>query len=142
MYGQILVAVDSTPESTDVLAHARELALATGAKVHVLHVRSYEILGGAAIGAQVVEDETEEEAQSFVQTSVAGLTAAGITAAGSEVDLARETVAAEIREAVKETGADLLIIGARRHGAIATVFLGSVSDGIVHNPPCPLLLVP
>jgi nucleotide-binding universal stress UspA family protein len=142
MYGKILVAVDSTPESTDVLAQARDLALVTGSTVHVLHVQSYEILGGIAVGAQVVEEETEQDAEKFVQTSVDGLVAAGVSATGSTIELTRESIAEEIRDEVKQTGADLLIIGARRHGSIATVFLGSVSDGIVHHAPCPLLLVP
>jgi nucleotide-binding universal stress UspA family protein len=142
MYGKILVAVDSTPESTDVLAQARDLALATGSKVHVLHVQSYEILGGIAVGAQVVEDESEEDAVKFVQTAVDGLATAGIAASGSTIELTRESIAAEILHEVEEAGADLLVLGARRHGAIATVFLGSVSDGIVHHAPCPLLLVP
>lgn len=142
MYGKILVAVDSTPESTDVLAQARDLALATGSKVHVLHVQSFEVLGGIAVGAQVVEDETEADAVKFVQESVDGLAAAGVTADGSTIELTRESIADEIRHEVKERGADLLVLGARRHGSIATMFLGSVSDGIVHHAPCPLLLVP
>ncbi|HEV2635554.1 MAG TPA: universal stress protein [Actinocrinis sp.] len=142
MYAKILVAVDSTPESTDVLAHARELALATGSPVHVLHVQSYEVLGGIGVGGQIVEDETEADAAGFVQASVDALTSAGVTADGSTVELSRDSIADEIRAEVKQTGADLLIIGTRRHGSLATVFLGSVSDGIVHHAPCPLLLVP
>jgi nucleotide-binding universal stress UspA family protein len=142
MYGKILVAVDSTPESTAVLAHARGLALATGSPVHVLHVQSYEVLGGLAVGAQVVEEESSEDAVKFVQTSVNSLAEAGIVTTGSTIELTRESIAEEIRNAVKETGADLLILGARRHGSIASVFVGSVSDGIVHHAPCPLLLIP
>ena len=142
MYGKILVAIDSTPESTDVLAQASGLALATGSEVHVLHVLGIEVLGGFGGAAGVIEDETEQEAQQLVKTAVDGLVAAGVTATGTSVEMARETIAEEIRIQVKETGAGLLIMGARRHGALGALFLGSVSDGVVHHAPCPLLLVP
>lgn len=142
MYGKILVAIDSTPESTAVLAQASGLALATGSDVHVLHVQGIEVLGGGVGAAAVVEDETADEAQQLVRSAIETLAGAGVKATGSSVELARETIAEEIREQVSATGAGLLIIGARRHGALATVFLGSVSDGIVHHAPCPLLLVP
>ena len=142
MYGKILVAIDSTPESTAVLAQASGLALATGSDVHVLHVQGIEVIGSAVGAAAVVEDETADEAQQLVKSAIETLAGAGVKATGSSVELARETIAEEIREQVSATGAGLLIIGARRHGALATVFLGSVSDGIVHHAPCPLLLVP
>jgi len=142
MYGKILVAIDSTPESKDVLAQARGLALATGSEVHVLHIQGMEVLGGLVGAAALVEDETEQESEQLVKTAVADLVAAGITATGSTLELPRENIASEILSEVKETGAGLLVIGTRRHGALATVFLGSVSDGIVHHAPCPLLLVP
>jgi nucleotide-binding universal stress UspA family protein len=142
MYGKILVAIDSTPESAKVLDQARGLALATDSQVHVLHVQGLEVLGGLIGAAAVVEDETELEAGQLVQAAVDGLTAAGVTATGSTLETPRETIAEEIRAQVKETGAGLLILGARRHGSLATLFVGSVSDGIVHQAPCPLLLVP
>jgi nucleotide-binding universal stress UspA family protein len=142
MYGKILVAIDSTPESAQVLDQARGLALATDSQVHVLHVQGLEVLGGLIGAAAVVEDETEQEAGQLVKTAVDGLTAAGVTATGSTLETPRETIAEEIRAQVKEIGAGLLILGARRHGALATLFVGSVSDGLVHQAPCPLLLVP
>jgi len=142
MYGKILVAIDSTPESAKVLDQARGLALATDSQVHILHIQGLEVLGGLIGAAAVVEDETEQEAGQLVKTAVDGLTAAGVTATGSTLETPRETIADEILAQVKEIGAGLLILGTRRHGALATLFVGSVSDGIVHQAPCPLLLVP
>ena len=38
-------------------------------------------------------------------------------------------------------GADLVVVGARGHNAAQRLFLGSVSDRVVHHAPCPVTVV-
>jgi nucleotide-binding universal stress UspA family protein len=46
-----------------------------------------------------------------------------------------------IAEEARETGADLIVVGTRGHGAVARAVLGSVSTRIVHEAPCDVLVV-
>lgn len=38
--------------------------------------------------------------------------------------------------------ADLLVVGARHHGALLSAVIGSVSDHVVHNAHCPVVVIP
>jgi nucleotide-binding universal stress UspA family protein len=38
-------------------------------------------------------------------------------------------------------GADLLVVGARGHGAVRSIILGSTSDGAIHRALCPLAVI-
>lgn len=44
-------------------------------------------------------------------------------------------------ERAKALGADVMVVGSRGRGAIRRVLLGSVSTYLVHNAPCPVLVV-
>lgn len=142
MYQRILVAVDATPESADVLAAVADLAKPLGAQVRVLHVQTVDVVDGGSAGG-FVEEESDTEAKKVVTDAVDKLRAAGV----AEVEgWAGETLRSDIPNAVldqaKDYGADVLVLGARRYHGLARLFLGSVSDAIVHRAPCPVLLVP
>jgi nucleotide-binding universal stress UspA family protein len=52
----------------------------------------------------------------------------------------RGRAATAIIDDARDFGADLVIVGSRGHGAIATLLLGSVSSEIVDHAPCPVLV--
>ena len=41
----------------------------------------------------------------------------------------------------QETDADLVVVGRRGHGGVKRLLMGSVSEGVVHNARCPVLVV-
>jgi len=47
----------------------------------------------------------------------------------------------EILKAAKEGGFDLIVMGARGVSKIREIVLGSVSDGVIRNASCPVLVV-
>ncbi|MBS7633203.1 universal stress protein [Candidatus Bathyarchaeota archaeon] len=47
----------------------------------------------------------------------------------------------EIVKAAKEGEFNLIVMGARGIGKIKGILLGSVSDGVIKNAPCPVLIV-
>ena len=51
-------------------------------------------------------------------------------------------VAPALAEAAHTEGLDLLVLGSRRLGPIASVALGSVSHALLRDPPCPMLVCP
>jgi nucleotide-binding universal stress UspA family protein len=46
-----------------------------------------------------------------------------------------------ICELAAERGVDVVIVGSRGRGAVKRALLGSVSSHVVHNAPCPVLVV-
>jgi nucleotide-binding universal stress UspA family protein len=50
-------------------------------------------------------------------------------------------VAATVVDVARELGVDLIVIGSNLRGALARLFPGAIADEIVHNAPCPVLLV-
>ena len=46
-----------------------------------------------------------------------------------------------IGDRAKEWGADLIVVGRRGHRNISEIFLGSVSNYVVHHAPCSVLVV-
>jgi nucleotide-binding universal stress UspA family protein len=46
----------------------------------------------------------------------------------------------KVCEGLKNLHADAVIIGTRDRGTLARTFLGSVSDYLAHNSPCPLIV--
>jgi nucleotide-binding universal stress UspA family protein len=61
---------------------------------------------------------------------------------GRSVDgsVLRGRAASTIIDDAREFRADLVIVGSRGHGAIATLLLGSVSSEVVDHAPCPVLV--
>ena len=55
-----------------------------------------------------------------------------------------EVVLQDAREALIEAAGtcDLLVVGARGHGAFTTMLLGSVTNWILHNALCPIAVIP
>jgi nucleotide-binding universal stress UspA family protein len=55
-----------------------------------------------------------------------------------------EVVLQDAREALIEAAArtDLLVVGARGRGAIATMLLGSVTNWLLHHAICPTAVIP
>lgn len=41
-----------------------------------------------------------------------------------------------------ETDAQMIVVGTRGHGRLVGALLGSVAQGLMHNTPCPVLVVP
>jgi nucleotide-binding universal stress UspA family protein len=46
-----------------------------------------------------------------------------------------------ICERAEELSVDVVVVGSRGRGAIRRALLGSVSSHVVHNAPCPVLVV-
>lgn len=139
MYEKILVAVDDSPERETVLRHAAAEAKAHGSAVQVLHVQTIDT---ALMGGGVIEEDLAE-VRHVVRDSVKELSDQGIKADGEIREAVRPEIARTILEALKEHGADLLVIGTRRKHGLSGLVLGSVADGVAHgSPSAPVLLIP
>ena len=141
-YGKVLVAVDLSPGSADVVHHAR--ALAGAAKVEVLHVLGSEVelrlrrakLAQADISGWLAHQR--DEAVRRLDALLADLE----SGPGIGRTVSQGLASAEICRHAGESGADLIVLG--RHGqggALHDWMLGSVSKDVAFATRSDVLLV-
>lgn len=138
----ILIATDGSDSAQEAVAFGLELAAEQGAQPNVIHVaRTLDMLpvvgyGLAPAGAAPHElnDHDRESLEAAIELAAErGLDAKTRLTTGNAVD--------EIVAYADEIDADLIVIGSRGHGAIASALLGSVSRGVLHEARRPVLVV-
>ena len=81
--------------------------------------------------------QTEAEATMHKMIAEVGLNASTVIL---ETRAARGHPAKALVDAADD--ADLLVVGSRGHGGFTGLLLGSVSAGVAHHAPCPVVIVP
>jgi nucleotide-binding universal stress UspA family protein len=138
MFKRILLATDGSSHAQEALVYAQELALRDEAQVIVVHafdpVPTYlgESWGDQVIARHVSlgEGVTKKAAQRLEKAGVDVITE---ILEGPPAD-AILTVA-DVREC------DLIVMGSRGHGALASLLLGSVSHRVLAHACAPVLVV-
>jgi len=141
MYKNILAAVDGTVHGTAVLDAVAFLAKASGATVHVVHIRPLQVVGGAFVLSTVNSVEEDGDGQLVVDEALARLRGEGIAAEG-EVDVGlREDLAEILVDRSRALGSDLIVVGPGHYGGISALLHSSVSRGVARIAPASVLLV-
>lgn len=133
---RIVAGVDGSSGAQRALAWAVAEATRRDVPLDVVQAwhMSYPALGPA--GGYLVEcDAVEEAARREVEEAVAGLDPSRVTA---------RAVPGRAGEVILEaaTGADLIVLGTRGHGAVAAALVGSVTRHVAHHTTVPLIVVP
>ncbi|MEM9040526.1 MAG: universal stress protein [Actinomycetota bacterium] len=134
---RVVVAVDGSPNSLAALTCALGTA-PVGAKIECVMVWDVSPL---SVGSdQFVIPEASGAAEARLDHIVGRLAA---TRAG-EVDVSARFVEGRARPELRRLGesADLLVMGARGHGAVGAALLGSVSTWLLHHASVPMVVVP
>ncbi len=145
-YKNVLVAVDLTEESDQVIARARHIAETDGATLALVHVVKpiEHVYGGfGAVGlagdfsAQMAT--LEQQAVSHAQEQLGKLgEALGVSTSRQFVPVG--SASREIQRLAKEQDTDLIVIGSHgRHGL--GLLLGSTANGVLHGAGCDVLAV-
>ncbi len=137
MFTHILVPLDGTPHSDKLVIHARELAVLTGATVHLLHVNVHEWIEGQDL---TMEDTTASV--TYLDHAQRTLTAAGITVSGEALTADSRDITNAILQRITPTADHLIIVGAPHHTPWARLLGKNISDQIAHTAGCPILLIP
>jgi nucleotide-binding universal stress UspA family protein len=139
MYRSILVAIDGTPNAERALEHARELASALNARLTIMTVVAPVPAFAYRAGIDVVALETEatKESEGFLREAAE----TAPRELSVETRLRRGHPADEIVAQADEAGHDLIVLGSRGRGRLASTLLGSVAGGVHFHLHAPLLIV-
>ena len=139
----ILVAIDLSNASQKILDKAKTLAIALPAKVCLLHVIEGEpdflddepdLQSSSGQSQQEFPQEHKnlhKEVDGFRQS---GIETKGLFSQGSVVDV--------ILQKSKQLEIDIIIVGTHGHGGVHHMIFGSVSEGVLRNTSCPVLVIP
>ena len=140
-----LIAIDGSTESAFGVELAASLAWPSGAELQVLTVLPSEteriggpwLAGVAYVPSDVTRDGLRTDGAALLERAAAPLRELGLDVT---TRLIEGRAASVIVDTARDIGADLVVLGARGHGAIEEAFLGSVSAEVVDQAPCAVLV--
>jgi nucleotide-binding universal stress UspA family protein len=142
----LLVPLDFSAASENLLQTAAKLAQALGARLVLLHVvQPVTPIGDPMMMpdlAQVTSMQKNAEADARAQ-----LARACEKVAGQRVTVEQElrdgpAAAAVILDRARALPADLVVMGSHGHTALYDLLLGSTSHAVLKKSPCPVVIVP
>lgn len=137
----IVIATDGSPSANEAVAVGIELAAEQGAAVtfvHVLPPDEYIIAGRNAPALPRPHHVEMDESDTALKVATDAAEDAGVSyslerISGDTVD--------EILAVAEAKKADLIVVGSRGRGGIASAVLGSVSHGVLNRAKRPVLVV-
>jgi nucleotide-binding universal stress UspA family protein len=133
---KILLASDGLENTTLAARAAVDLAKKGGAELHVVHV--WRTVPSTHFD-HVIRSGLEDAGRERLEAQIRWIEEEGGTVAGAHLREGRAVEA--IVEQAEEIGAGLVIVGSRGMGRLGRLVMGSVSTGLAHRSPCPVLIV-
>ena len=139
-YTHILVAVDFSSSTDQVLAKAHDIALRNNARLSLLHVVEY--TPPAEYGSDPMISNWEIDSNELLERAEQSMQKLSkqhkLENAGLNVQFG--TPKHEISQYVKDNQCDLIVMGSHgRHGI--SLLLGSTANAVLHAMPCDILAV-
>ena len=156
---KILVAVDFSKITENVVAQAAKLAKGLGAKVWVIYVTSDQLQGAAyeyspgyysstgfitqpigdiEMSRELCANEYNREHAALLNLS-AKLRQSGVDA---QAMLLKGEAAELILEQAENLDVDMIVMGSHGHGLLRKILIGSVTEAVLQDALCNVLIVP
>jgi len=143
MFTSIVVAVDGSEPSENAMQVACGLAKQFGAELHIVHSPQIETTmiahGYMVVDVPITPERIGEAGKEVVEKAVAAAKEAGVTPTSDTIGRGDPTD--DILEVAKLQDADLIVMGRRGLGSVASLFLGSVSLKVSQGAGCSILTV-
>lgn len=137
-YKQILVALDLTEESDQIVNRAVKVARHNHAElslIHVVEIVSFAYGGDIPMDLTSIQEQIDQHARKRMKE-----TAAKLDYPVKEIHISTGNIESEIHEMANSINADLIVIGSHgRHGL--ALLLGSTANGVLHGAKCDILAV-
>lgn len=139
---RVLLAFDGSAAATDAAALVEAIAWPTDTVLRVVSVIEPMLpMAGPLYGGAGLPQDVDEAITGYAHDAVRGVVERlGSSGRSIEGDVLRGRAASTIIDDARDFGADLLVVGSRGHGTIASLLLGSVSSEVVDHAPCPVLV--
>jgi nucleotide-binding universal stress UspA family protein len=135
----ILCAVDLSPASRETLACAASLARSLRTGLEIVHVVRPPTTLLTDLPPSLLLRDLEVAAERHLAQEAAALEATDLRVSRSlKVGHAEDGII----ERAGEIGASLVVMGAHARAAGRRSFLGSVAERVIHDAPCPVLVIP
>jgi len=142
MFSKILVPVDFSEYTADILKHAMEIARRFDSTIHLIHVipnmdyfTPYESFM-AAENMVAVQKGIEAEVRKDLDEMAKGISGIPV------VKAVRTGVSfVEIVDYVRTEGMDLVVMATHGRGGLEHIIIGSVAEKVVRRSPCPVLTI-
>lgn len=138
---RLLVPVDFSEHSADLLQYATHLASDEGASLDVMHVVPPQTVPTVYFAMEpmpVPYAEIRERAEEHLRVMVRDIVGDSVP---SRTLVTLGDPVTEITERAREEGYDLLLVATHGYSGIKRAFLGSVAERIVRTAACPVLVV-
>jgi nucleotide-binding universal stress UspA family protein len=131
----IVVGYDGSEAAKRALERAAALADggATVAVVSAIHIEPHAGRGSSGVDPTEVAKRQSDLREAKDLLAGMGVDHRMVEGHGDPADV--------IVEEAREAGAELIVVGTRGHGGIASLLLGSVSTRVLHHAPCDVLVV-
>jgi nucleotide-binding universal stress UspA family protein len=138
MFQKILVAVDTSAATKKAVECAQKLAKLSEAQVILVHAypKVPDYLGEPSLSETI--SRSQERAEEILEPVVAAFEAEGIQV---EQEILEGPPADAILRVAEVREVDLIIMGARGLGTVASLLLGSVSQKVLAHATCPVMIV-
>ena len=149
MISKILVAIDGSEHANRALTYALDLAEKYSASITLLSVVHHTVYIPANddpmnfVTPQVIQDcmEAETMQKEEILSQALEKIKKGKPTLTITTKLKEGRPADMIIETAKEENVDIIVMGSRGLGGIKQLFLGSVSDRVADEAPCPVLII-
>jgi len=142
MFSRILVPVDFSEFTDDIISYATEIAQKFGSAIHLVHVipnmgyfAPYESYLAAENMVTVQKGVGVEVRQNLeeVAARISGIPVTRAVLTGVSF--------VEIVEYVKSENIDLVVMATHGRGGLEHIIIGSVAEKVVRRSPCPVLTI-
>jgi len=137
-YTKILIAIDLSEESLNVVRRGCAMAAEKEAELHLIHViepLSFAYGGDIPMDFSGIQEEISEQARE--QLKQVGLDY-GIAESNQHTVFGRPEV--EIHQMAETLGTDLIVVGSHGRYGLA-LLMGSTANGVLHGASCDVLAV-
>ena len=142
MLGKILVPVDFSEYTDEIVTFAAEIARRFDASVHVIHVvptmdyfAPYESFMAAEY-TETMQKGVKAEIDKKLDAVASRITGAAVTKA-----IRTGSASVEIIDYAESIGAELIVMGTHGRGGLEHIFMGSVAEKVVRKSSCPVLTI-
>jgi len=137
-YKHLLIGLDLSPESQQVVDRVKQLFADREVKIsicHILEPLAFTYGGDIPVDLSDVQVQLEEQARQRLATLAEQL---NVSEEDQHIVLGQP--ANEMRRMAKEEDVDLIIVGSHGRHGLALIF-GSTSNSVLHGAPCDVLAV-